>query len=110
MRRLRLASTPSDSNVSESYEVAHELEHRTGFETRVTVLGHTQRGGSPTAYDRILATRLGVAAADFATRGETEVMAALHGDRITAVPLEEACAEVRGVDIRRYEVAKTFFS
>ncbi len=93
-----------------SYAIAAELEARTGFETRVTVLGHTQRGGSPTAYDRILATRLGVAAADLAAAGRSGVMAALRGDRIEAVSLVEACAEVRGVDAERYDVARTFFS
>ena len=63
---------------------------RTGFETRVTVLGHVQRGGSPTAHDRVLATRFGLKAADLVEEGEFGQMAALRGDDIVAVPLEEA--------------------
>ena len=93
-----------------SYAIAEELERRTGFETRVTVLGHTQRGGTPTAFDRVLATRLGVAAADFAANGLSGVMTAVRADRIEAIPLAEACAVIRGVDRERYDVARTFFS
>jgi 6-phosphofructokinase 1 len=91
------------------YAVAAELEERTGFETRVSVLGHIQRGGTPTAFDRVLATRLGVAAADLAIAGETGVMAAVRGSRIVPVPMEEACAEVRGVDEALFDTARTFF-
>ncbi len=81
----------------------------TGFESRVTVLGHLQRGGSPTAYDRILATRLGVAAADLALAGETRVMVALRGAEVRPVPLDDACAEVRAVPPELFEVARNFF-
>ncbi len=92
-----------------SYQISDAIEDRTGFETRVTVLGHIQRGGSPTAFDRVLATRLGVAAADYAVEGRSKVMAALRGDEIVPIPLEEACAETRGVPFDRYEAARTFF-
>jgi 6-phosphofructokinase 1 len=91
------------------YAIAAELEERTGFETRVSVLGHIQRGGTPTAFDRVLATRLGVAAADLAVAGKTGVMAAVRGMEIVPVPMQEACAEVRGVDDTLFETAQTFF-
>jgi len=92
-----------------AYQIAPLLEELTGFETRVTVLGHLQRGGTPTAFDRVLATRLGVAAADLAAEGKHRVMVSLRGARIVAVPLEEGCAEVRGVDPELYAVARSFF-
>ncbi|MSW95864.1 MAG: ATP-dependent 6-phosphofructokinase, partial [Actinobacteria bacterium] len=68
------------------------IEARTGFETRMVVLGHVQRGGTPTAYDRVLATRYGVEAADALNRGESGVMVALRGTEIVTVPLAEALA------------------
>lgn len=92
-----------------AYQIAPILEELTGFETRVTVLGHLQRGGTPTAFDRVLATRLGAAAADLATEGKHRVMVAMRGTRILDVPLEEGCAEVRGVDPELFAVARSFF-
>jgi len=92
-----------------AYQIAPHLEELTGFETRVTVLGHLQRGGTPTAFDRVLATRFGTKAADLAIAGEHKVMVALRGAEIVPVPLEEACAEVRGVDLELFEIASTFF-
>jgi len=92
-----------------AYQLAPALEELTGYESRVTVLGHVQRGGTPTAFDRVLASRLGVAAADMALAGRTKVMAAVRGTEIVACPLEEACAEVRGVPPELFEVASTFF-
>jgi len=92
-----------------AYQVAPILEELTGFETRVTVLGHLQRGGTPTAFDRVLATRLGAAAADLATEGKHRTMVALRGTQIVDVPLEEGCAEVRGVDPELFAVARSFF-
>jgi 6-phosphofructokinase 1 len=86
-----------------------EIENRTGFETRVTVLGHIQRGGTPTARDRILATRYGLKAADLVEEGAFGQMAALHGDDIVAVSLREATAELKTVPDDWYGVAKTFF-
>ncbi len=92
-----------------AYQIAPRLEALTGFETRVTVLGHLQRGGTPTAFDRVLATRLGAAAADLAVAGESGVMVALKSTQIEPVPLDEACAEIRGVDEHLYRTAQTFF-
>lgn len=93
-----------------SYDIAERLEDLTGFETRVSVLGHIQRGGTPSAFDRVLATRLGVAAADFAIAGKTGVITAVRGMEIAAVPMEEACSEIRGVSDELYDTAATFFS
>ncbi len=90
-------------------QLAREIEERTGYETRVTVLGHVQRGGSPTARDRILATRYGLKAADLAHEGTFGRMAALHGDSIVDVSLAEATRELKTVPADRYEVARAFF-
>src|SRR2546425_1819297 len=89
--------------------LAREIEHRTGFETRVTVLGHVQRGGSPTARDRVLATRFGLKAADLVHEGRFGRMAALQGDRIVDVSLEEATRELKTVPEDWYQVARAFF-
>jgi ATP-dependent phosphofructokinase / diphosphate-dependent phosphofructokinase len=89
--------------------LATEIESRTGFETRVTVLGHVQRGGTPTPRDRILATRYGLEAADLVHEERWGTMAALRGDDIVAVPLREAVAELKKVPPAFYEAAKTFF-
>jgi ATP-dependent phosphofructokinase / diphosphate-dependent phosphofructokinase len=90
-------------------ELAHEIEERTGFETRVTVLGHVQRGGSPTPRDRVLATRYGLKAADLVNEGRFGRMAALHGDDIVDVSLDEATAQLKTVPPDWYAVAKAFF-
>jgi phosphofructokinase-like protein len=92
-----------------AYQIAPILEELTGFETRVTVLGHLQRGGTPTAFDRVLATRLGAAAADLAAGGKHRVMVAMRGTQIVDVTLDEGCAEVRGVDPALFAVARSFF-
>jgi 6-phosphofructokinase 1 len=89
--------------------LAREIEERTGYETRVTVLGHVQRGGSPTARDRVLATRFGLKAAELAQAGRFGRMAALHGDSVVDVSLEEATAELKTVPAEWYDVAKAFF-
>jgi 6-phosphofructokinase 1 len=86
-----------------------EIEERTGFETRTTVLGHTQRGGTPTAFDRVLATRLGVRAIDAAHDGQWGQMAALRSMRIELVPLAEAVERLRTVSEEDLEVAQAFF-
>jgi 6-phosphofructokinase 1 len=80
-----------------SERVAREIEIRTGFETRVTILGHVQRGGSPTPTDRILGSRFGVAAMDAVTAGESGVMTALRGERVEMVPLSEIAGKVKMV-------------
>ncbi len=77
--------------------IAHEIERRSGHETRVTILGHLQRGGSPTAYDRQLATSLGAFAARCALEGRFGIMAALRGTEIVAVPIDDAVASLRTV-------------
>jgi 6-phosphofructokinase 1 len=89
--------------------LAKEIEKRTRVETRATVLGHIQRGGSPTARDRVLGTRYGVFAADLVRDGKWGQMAALHGDAIVSVSLEEATKELHLVDPKLYEVAGVFF-
>jgi len=86
-----------------------EIESRTGFETRVTVLGHVQRGGTPTARDRVLATRYGLKAASLVHERRFGRMAALQGDRIVDVSLAEATAELKTVPPDWYEVARAFF-
>jgi ATP-dependent phosphofructokinase / diphosphate-dependent phosphofructokinase len=89
--------------------LAADIEERTGYETRVTVLGHVQRGGTPTPRDRVLATRLGLKAADLVHEGRFGRMAALHGDEIDDVALEEATRELKRVPTSWYEVARAFF-
>src|SRR3954468_10808609 len=90
-------------------QLAREIEERTGFETRVTVLGHVQRGGTPTARDRVLATRYGLKAADLVEAGDFGKMAALQGDSIVAVSLADATAELKTVPPEWYDVARAFF-
>jgi phosphofructokinase-like protein len=89
--------------------IAEQIEQRTGFETRVTILGHVQRGGSPTAFDRVLATRFGIAAIDLASSGEWGRMVALRGSDVTDCPLDDAVAEIKRVPEELYEVAEVFF-
>jgi ATP-dependent phosphofructokinase / diphosphate-dependent phosphofructokinase len=85
------------------HRLEQEIEKRTGYETRATVLGYIQRGGTPTAFDRVLATRLGLAAIDAAHAGEWGTMTALHGNEIELVALADAVAEVRRVPVQEYE-------
>ena len=89
--------------------VAEEIEERTGLETRSVVLGHLQRGGDPTAFDRVLGTRLGVKVTDMIDAGDFGKMAALQGGEIVAVPLADAVGELKTVPVERYEMAKKFF-
>ena len=89
--------------------LAREIEERTGYETRVTVLGHVQRGGTPTPRDRVLATRYGLKAADLVHEARWGTMAALHGDDVVEVSLKDAVAELKTVPPEFYEAAKTFF-
>jgi 6-phosphofructokinase 1 len=88
-----------------------EIERRTGYETRVTILGHVQRGGTPNAFDRVLATRYGVAAIDLVHEGRYGQMVSLDGDRITDISLVEAKERgLKTVDPQLYEVACVFFA
>lgn len=85
------------------------IEERTGYETRVTVLGHLQRGGSPTAFDRVLGTRFGVKAVELVLEGRFGYMASLQGTRVVAVPIEEGTKTLKTVDMELYNIAKIFF-
>jgi ATP-dependent phosphofructokinase / diphosphate-dependent phosphofructokinase len=89
--------------------IGEEIEKRTGFETRVTVLGHIQRGGTPTAHDRVLATRFGVHACDMVAKGEFGKMVSLRGNTIQSVDLKEATRALKTVDKAFFEVAQVFF-
>jgi 6-phosphofructokinase 1 len=89
--------------------IGRELQRRTDLEVRVTVLGHVQRGGTPTAFDRILATRLGVYAVKLVRERRFGLMAALRGSRIESIPIQEAAGKVKTVDPEIDEVARVFF-
>jgi 6-phosphofructokinase 1 len=89
--------------------LAHEIEKRTGKEARTTVLGHIQRGGTPTAYDRVLATRFGLGAIDAVHEGDFGKMISLQGTEIVRVSLDAATAELKTVPVSRYEEAEVFF-
>jgi phosphofructokinase-like protein len=86
-----------------------EIEKRTGYETRMTILGHVQRGGTPNAYDRVLGTRFGIAAIDAATRGDFGKMVALRGTEIVTIPLADALGELKLLDPELFETAEVFF-
>jgi 6-phosphofructokinase 1 len=90
--------------------VAAEIESRTGFETRVTVLGHVQRGGTPTAFDRVLASRFGVAAVDAVHDGGFGMMTALVGGDIVLVPLADAVGDLKRLSAGVWEAARVFFA
>jgi ATP-dependent phosphofructokinase / diphosphate-dependent phosphofructokinase len=90
-------------------ELEKAIEARTGFESRMTILGHVQRGGTPLAYDRVLGTRFGVAAIDAVSDGDFGKMVALRGTEIVRVPLDEALAEPKLLDPALYETAEVFF-
>jgi ATP-dependent phosphofructokinase / diphosphate-dependent phosphofructokinase len=89
--------------------LAEEIERRTGKEARATVLGHIQRGGTPTAFDRVLATRFGIHAIRAVAEGSSGVMVALRGTEIVRVPIAEAVSELKLVPPERYAEAEIFF-
>jgi 6-phosphofructokinase 1 len=89
--------------------LADELEQRTGYEARVTTLGHVLRGGTPNAYDRVIATRFGIEAIDAAHAGDFGKMVALHGTDVVRIPIEEGVAQLKTVDGRLFETAAVFF-
>ena len=91
------------------HAIAHEIEDRTSFPARVTTLGHVQRGGSPTPMDRVLATRMGVKAAQLAMDEQWGHMTALQHGRVVPVPLAEATKELKTVPEPLYRVAEVFF-
>ena len=88
-------------------KILDERIEEAGFETRVTILGHIQRGGSPTAFDRLLATRLGAAAVDYLIRGESGIMVGLVGNKIVATSLEEVVHHRKKLDMSLYELARS---
>jgi 6-phosphofructokinase 1 len=91
------------------YYLGKEIEKCLNVETRVVVLGHLQRGGSPTAFDRVLATRFGIAAIDMVHEGKFGYMTAIKGNRIVSVPLKEVVGKRKTVDLELYDIASVFF-
>jgi len=89
--------------------LGEQIEKRTGYETRVSVLGHIQRGGSPTAFDRVLGTRFGIKAVELVINKQFGKMVALSGNKIIDVPLEKAVAALKTVDMELYNIAREFF-
>ncbi len=89
--------------------LGEKIEKRTGYETRVTVLGHIQRGGTPSAFDRVLGTRFGIKAMELVLEKNFGKMAALKGNKVAAASLEEAVRELKTVDMELYDIAKIFF-
>lgn len=110
-----LAGEPPPERVGEGttsgtgYRVAEAISRQLGVQTRVTILGHVQRGGSPTAFDRILATRFGIAALEFVLAGRFGQMVALQGTQVVGVPLEEATAGLKPLDLAQFAAAEVFF-
>ena len=92
-----------------SYYLAEEIENRTGFDTRTTILGYIQRGGVPSAFDRVLGTRFGVYAVDMAKEKKFGRMCAIKSNVITDIPISEAISKLKTVDLEIYNVAKVFF-
>lgn len=90
-----------------AYTVARHLENKTGFETRVTILGHIQRGGSPTVQDRLLASRMGAAAVQALLDGQSNVMIGIQGTQIVPIDLNKALQTRKELDLSLYELANT---
>jgi len=89
--------------------LAQRIEEETGFETRVTVLGHIQRGGSPTAMDRVLGTRFGIMAMELVETEKFGRMVSLSGNKVKSVPIVKGVAKLKTVDMKLYDIAKVFF-
>jgi 6-phosphofructokinase 1 len=90
--------------------IAQTIENNTGYETRVSVLGHIQRGGTPTAYDRVIGTRFGVRAVELVKENQLGKMVSLRGNQMKAVSIEEAVTTRKTVDMDLFEIAKVFFA
>jgi phosphofructokinase-like protein len=88
--------------------VADLIEEKTGYETRVSVLGHIQRGGTPTAYDRIIATQFGIKAVELVQQSKFGQMVSLQGGKLKSVDIEKAVSKHKTVDMERYQILKTF--
>ncbi len=93
--------------VGRAADYADVIKERTGWETRVTVLGHIQRGGSPTAFDRMLASRMGAAAVDLLLEGKADRMVGIQNNRIVDVDFDEALAQKHELDLSVYQLART---
>jgi 6-phosphofructokinase 1 len=91
------------------YYLGKEIEKCMNIETRVVVLGHLQRGGSPTAFDRILGTRFGIGAIDLVHKGKFGYMIAMEGNKIVPVPLKDVIGKRKTVDLELYDIASVFF-
>jgi ATP-dependent phosphofructokinase / diphosphate-dependent phosphofructokinase len=91
------------------FYLAREIESKTGIDTRHANLGYVQRGGSPSAFDRVLATRFGVKAFEMVLEKQWGHMAALRGNKVVAVPLDEAVRKIKRLDDEIYHVAEVFF-
>ncbi len=89
--------------------LADEIKKKTGFDTRATILGHIQRGGAPTAFDRVLGTRFGVAAIDLVAEKKFGLMVSLKGNKVVSVSLREAISKLKTVDSEIYDISKIFF-
>lgn len=89
--------------------IADQIEKRTGYETRVTVLGHIQRGGTPTTFDRVLATKLGITAVELVSEDKFGVMVGIRGEEIINTPLKEVTQSIKSVPRKIYEMAHVFF-
>src|SRR5690606_11523454 len=92
-----------------SYYLAEEIEKRAGFETRATILGYIQRGGMPSAFDRMLGTRFGVYAVEMIKEGKFGRMDAIKSNVIIDIPITEAIGKLKTVDTELYKVAQVFF-
>jgi 6-phosphofructokinase 1 len=92
-----------------SYYLANEIEKRTGFDTRTTILGYVQRGGVPTAFDRMLGTRLGIYAVEMVEQKKFGGMCAVQGNIITDIPIKKAIEKLKTVDLAIYKAAQVFF-
>ena len=91
-----------------AYILSKVIQERTGFDCRNVILGHIQRGGTPSAYDRVLSTRYGTAAIDLVHRGEFGQMVALKGTSIVGIPLVEALKKIKTIDQDLYDMAEVF--
>jgi 6-phosphofructokinase 1 len=86
-------------------EVGRQIKERTGFDTKVTILGHIQRGGSPSSRDRILASRLGAKAVELLMEGEIKKMVGMQAGKVVALDIENAMAMTRAIDLEMYNLA-----
>ena len=108
-KRSAIVVVAESEQPGDSFRIAREVKNKLGFDSKVCVLGHIQRGGSPTVYDRIIGTKLGVKAVEMIMAGQFGYMAAVRGNDIVAVDVQEAVGKLNTVSKEEYEVAKIFF-